>query len=360
MGNSLDLGNFQTVWKDDFTHDGSLNTSIFQRVWGDGNEFKFNNGLTLASDGNAAGFLTMDGSPGDSMGYGLYQATLSVPSNNQQPGIAVVLWPASNNFPGPEIDLMEQLNGQNYVTVHWDNGGTNYYQAYVCPGLDLTKPTTMAVDWEKSGITFYVNGQQLVQYGAGGSVPIPADASDGGQNEAFGAEVSGSGQQVTLYDMSYSKYTGGGGGGQPAAAQITPANTNSGTAQFAAAGNTNTGSSQSLATSAGTDILHGSAGLDTFTMNAAGSDGWAEITDFHGGDVALIVGFVQGQSSINWTDATDPNGQSGATANISLAGNGHTDLAVTFAGVSVADAQKFGSGEWHTGGGAPELGLWHV
>jgi hypothetical protein len=363
---TLNQADYQTVWSDNFTQDSSLNTGIFSRQWGDGSEFSFNNGLTLTSDGNAAGFLTQDGSAADSTGYGLYEATVSVPSNNQQPGIAVTMWPATNQWPGPEIDLVEQINGQAYMTVHWaDSSGNNDYSSTFLPNVDLTKPTTLAMDWESGSLTYYVNGQEVTHFASGGSVPIPSDAADGGQNEAFGAEVSSTyGSQLTLYDMSYSQYTGSssesGSSSNGGSTAITPDNTNPTTANFASSGDSSAGYAQSLATAAGTDILQGGYGLDTFAVDATNPDGWAEIDNFHSGDVLSILGFVAGQSTITWTTTTDPNGQSGATADISLAGNGTTNMAITFAGVSQSDAQNFGSGNWWSGNGTPELNLWHV
>ena len=365
MSATLDTSQFKTVWNDNFTQDSSLNTGLFTRQWGNGSEFSFGgNGMTLTSDGTAAGFLTQDGNSGDSYGYGLYQATVSMPTN-QSPGAYVSLWPASNNWPGPEIDLAELINGKPYLTVHWDNNGQNDYQAYFF-NADITKPTTIAVDWAASGLTFYVNGKQVVQYPAGGSVPVPKDAAHGGQNEAFGVGNSGpSGTTLTVSDMSYSAPTGGGGssGGSAAptaSAAITPQTTSQASATFQSSGSGGGAGNQSLSTSSGSHVLVGNGALDTFTIDATNGGGWAEIDNFHSGDVAHILGFVQGKSTITWTSATDPAGQSGATARISLNGNGHTDMAVTFAGSSVAAAQGFASGEWHTSDGTPYLSVWKV
>ncbi|HVC16700.1 MAG TPA: family 16 glycosylhydrolase, partial [Rhodanobacter sp.] len=308
-----------------------------------------------------AGFSTADFSASDSFGYGLYQATLSVPSNDQQPGVAVLLWPASNQWPGPEIDLAEQLNGQAYATVHWAgmNGG-DQYQSYVLPNVDLTSKTTIAVDWEPNSLTYFVNGQQVVQYSSGGPVPIPADAAHGGQNEAFGAQVGTTpGNQVTLYDMSYSTPNSTPSVGS--ASLITSQTTaGSSTAQFASTGDPGNNSGQTLYASPGTDVLLGGQGVDTFIVDATSTDGWAEIDNMHSGDVLNIIGFQPGRSTITWTTATDPNGQTGATADISLNGDGQTNAAVTFAGVSVTEAQGYASGNWHTASGTPLLAIWKV
>jgi len=203
---SLNLSKFTTVWQDNFTQDQSFNSTLFPVRWGDASEFTLDsNGLTITSNGNAAGFETPDYlGPTSSYGYGLYQVTFTMPTN-QAAGAYICLWPGTNQWPGPEIDLAEQLNGQPYLTVHWMGAdGSNQYQSYFF-NADLSKATTIALDWESTSLTFYVNGRQVVQYLAGGSVPIPKDAADGGENEAFGAgNVGPAGTSLTIQKMSYS------------------------------------------------------------------------------------------------------------------------------------------------------------
>jgi hypothetical protein len=201
-------------WSDNFTTDASLNSSLFPIRWGDAGEFSFGpNGLTLTSDGNAAGFLTSDLGASQSYGYGVYSATFTMPVN-QANGAYITLWPATNVWPGPEIDLAEQFSGRPYLTVHWKGSdGSNQYQSTFF-NANTSQPTTVAVDWEASSLTFYVNGQQVVQYQAGGPVPVPKDFADGGENEAFGTgNVGPAGTTVTVSNMSYSPSSGGSTGG---------------------------------------------------------------------------------------------------------------------------------------------------
>jgi hypothetical protein len=480
---SLNLANYTPVWNDNFGNDTQLNSSLFPIAWGDGGEYSFGNGgLTLTSDGNAAGFMTSDQGAGASFGYGLYQATFTMPQN-QAPGAYICLWPASNNWPGPEIDFVEQANGQQYFTVHWAGAdGSNQYQSTFF-NANVSQPTTVAADWEANGLTFYVNGQEAMQFPSGGAVPVPVDAAHGGENEAFGVgNVGPAGTSVTILDMSYSQLTGGGvtsgtgggggsssggsgsgssggtgggttggdtggGGSTPSAwinisdpgtvtaagggatqtvtisdpglttayaavfnsanqaesgwnpvaldasgtgsftanfqnsgdyvvavsdpntladsgwsapITITGGSVNGSPPSFLSSGDPNATSSQWLATTPGTDILQGGSGLDVFTVDATNPDGWAEIDNFHSGDVLSILGFQPGVSTIDWTTATDPNGQSGATAEISLAGNGQIDSAITLPGLSVGDAEALGSGNWQSASGTPELNLWRI
>jgi hypothetical protein len=196
---------YQNGWTDDFENQSSLDTALFPIHWGNSDEYSFgSNGLTLTSDGTAAGFMTSDQGAGNSSGYGLYQATFTMPVN-QASGAYICLWPSTNVWPGPEIDLTEQYNGQSYLTVHWEGSGdSNQSQSYVFAS-DLSKPTTVGVNWQANSLTFYVNGQEVVQYKSGGSVPIPKDYADGGENESFGVgNVGPKGTSVTVSSMSYS------------------------------------------------------------------------------------------------------------------------------------------------------------
>ena len=208
MSQTLNTSKFTTVWDDNFTKDSSLNTGRFPIHWGDSSEFAFINGLTLKSDGHSAGFMTPDTGPSAGNGYGLYQATFSMPHGQGAAGY-IDLWPASNVWPGPEIDFVEQnASGQAYATVHWSNNGQNSYTTKTFPSsVDVSHPTTVAVDWEASGLTFYVNGSMLASYPQGGSVPVPKDYAHGGQNLSFGAGMNGpSGSTLQIYDMSYSHH----------------------------------------------------------------------------------------------------------------------------------------------------------
>ena len=211
MSATLNTSAFTTVWDDNFAANSNINSSIFPRKWGDSREFAASNGgLTLTDDGNSAGFMQADGSANDGTGYGLYSITMK--ANSLTTGAYVCLWPATNNWPGPEIDLYETINGKPYVTVHWQGGNnSNHYQSYFMPSsFNAYSTNTIACDWESGSLTFYVNGQKLVGYTSGGSVPIPTDYAHGGQNESFGVGMQGgdNGASFTIYDMNYAKPTG--------------------------------------------------------------------------------------------------------------------------------------------------------
>ena len=197
-------------WNDDFTQDSGLNGGLFAMRWGNSSEFSFgSNGLTLTSNGNSVGFMTRDEGAGDGNGYGVFSATFSMPTH-QANGAYICLWPSNNSWPGPEIDLAEQYNGQPYLTVHWKGAsGGNDYQSVVFDA-DLSQPTTVSLNWQSSGLSFDVNGSQVAAFQSGGSVPVPKDYADGGQNESFGVGNYGPpGTSLTVSDMSYTPSTQG-------------------------------------------------------------------------------------------------------------------------------------------------------
>ena len=206
MSTTLDTADFKTVWNDDFQTSNGINGSIFPVQWGSG--FSSSSaGLTSVSNGSASGFMQADNGKTAGDGYGLYSATFTMPTaqENTGGGAYICLWPGTNAWPGPEIDFVEQGYGGEYATVHWagTNGANDYKSTEF--SANLSQPTTVAVDWEAGSLTYYVNGQELVSFAAGGSVPVPKDAADGGQNESFGFGNSGAkGATATVLDMSYS------------------------------------------------------------------------------------------------------------------------------------------------------------
>ena len=97
----------------------------------------------------------------------------------------------------------------------------------------------------------------------------------------------------------------------------------------------------------GSNYLTGGTGTDTFFTDARGSSVvWNTLNNFHVADAATLWGFMPGVSSYHWdTSVSGSPGATGATlrANI-VGGNGRTgdgiDASITFAGLSIAQAQK--------------------
>ncbi len=205
---------FSRVWADDFSQDSTLNRSLFPVMWGDATDFRFAAGaLTLTSyaakNWQALGFLQYDGGASAGQGYGLYQVSAALDAN-QGPGICLCLWPADNQWPGPELDLLESWDSSRqagFTSVHWKaaDGSDAYSSSSIT--LDLTQRHSYALDWEAGQLSYYVDGALL--FVVTGNVPL--DFAHGGINETFGAVVSAAGVNPTsrsvalhLYSMSYS------------------------------------------------------------------------------------------------------------------------------------------------------------
>ncbi|MDA8248868.1 MAG: family 16 glycosylhydrolase [Rhodospirillales bacterium] len=384
--------NYNQVFYDNFSGT-SLNGSNWPVMYGgtssngaftyDHGDVQVNNGLTINTTNSSGSWTTGGIGQGWTGGeYGLYQVEAKV-DPGQGTGPVILLWPDNNSWP-PEIDLLEAPNGQGdaYMTLHWaGSNGSNQYQT-IDTGVNVNSWHDYAVDWEPNQLTFYVDGKQIwsttqhipnqpMGLGISGFVAASNDSWYGGGPDS--TTPSSVGLHVAWASISEPGGNGGSGGGASGsngnasggsaagASPITSQTTTGGSAaSFTAAGDPSSSSGQTLYTSPGTDILQGGSGIDTFYVDATSPDGWAEIDNMHSGDVVNILGFNQFKSTITWTTATDPNGQTGATADISLNGDGHTDVAVTFAGVDQGTAQGFASGNWHTSGGTPYLSIWKV
>ncbi|CAH2601246.1 conserved protein of unknown function [Rhodovastum atsumiense] len=115
---------------------------------------------------------------------------------------------------------------------------------------------------------------------------------------------------------------------------------------------------QTLWTAPGVDVLVGGKGMDTFLVNAASPDGWASVRNFHHGDMVAVRGLdwkAGGRTS--WAEGTDPLGRSGATLNVDLHGSGHVDAAITFVGLSLAEAKGLAASPGSMNG--QPLVTWH-
>lgn len=111
----------------------------------------------------------------------------------------------------------------------------------------------------------------------------------------------------------------------------------------------------------GSNFLVGSAstdgGQDTFFLDGRGNaTTWDTLANFHAGDAVTLWGFVPGQSAMNWAASDGSGGYTGATIHAATAGAGTAvNASVTFAGVSLADAQSKFLLSSGTAGGIPYL-----
>lgn len=112
-----------------------------------------------------------------------------------------------------------------------------------------------------------------------------------------------------------------------------------------------------LAASSGHNVLDGGSGSnflvggtgsgsdDTFFMDGRGTGTvWSTITNFHGGDTTTLWGFVPGVTKLSWADGQGAPGYTGATLHADMLGNGSSEASLTFAGLTVAQAQAMVAG----------------
>lgn len=117
-----------------------------------------------------------------------------------------------------------------------------------------------------------------------------------------------------------------------------------------------TGGSNVLDGGGGSNFLSGATGADggkdNFFVDGRTGTTWGSILNFHPGDAMTLFGFQAGQSAFSWTASDGAAGFKGATIHAELGGAGTgTNASVTFAGVSLADAQsKFAISTGTTGG----------
>ena len=86
-------------------------------------------------------------------GYGLFSFTLSL-GQGDAPGAYALLWPGTDIWPGPELDLLEILpGGAAYSTIHYKGCGRvqPVRQSYFMDGVDVKQTHTYSLDWQAAG-----------------------------------------------------------------------------------------------------------------------------------------------------------------------------------------------------------------
>jgi len=137
-------------------------------------------------------------------------------------------WPASDVWPGPELDMVEiDYNGVPYATVHWKgDDGSNQMQSITMNGVDPTQVHTYAMDWQADHISFFVDGTLMGTF----TDHIPADYAHGGENEMLGVGMQtwwnngalDGNNWVTIYDASYTATSDGGSAVPVTPTPVTP------------------------------------------------------------------------------------------------------------------------------------------
>ncbi len=91
----------------------------------------------------------------------------------------------------------------------------------------------------------------------------------------------------------------------------------------------------------GSNFLTGGTGADTFFTDARSPGAvWNTIQNFHAGDAVTLWGFASGVSSYHWDATAGAAGSQGATLRADIVGGNGVDASITFAGMSISQAER--------------------
>jgi hypothetical protein len=217
---TLDAARFTPVWTEGF--DSSF--GHVSRVWGDVKVANSEATLTStkASGWQSSGMMVPPTGPDAGDGYGLYTITARI-DDAEGPGAYACLWPGTDVWPGPELDIFEKASAANnsgYSTIHRKGpDGGDWYEVYLFPTtIYLNQTHTYAMEWAADRISLYIDNTLIYSTNAN----VPKDFAHGGQDLAFGvgmqpgwaaSQQNADGTNVLhVFDMSYAA---------PAAAQPT-------------------------------------------------------------------------------------------------------------------------------------------
>lgn len=209
LAGTADLPAVTTMWSESF--DNGL--GALSRAWGPGIDLSVPGQLTIHStpDNQDSGAMVPPTGADAGNGYGLYSFTLSM-GQGDVPGAYALLWPGTDVWPGPELDLIEVLpGGEGYSTIHYKGAdGSNQFDGHSLGSVDVTGVHTYAMLWEAGRLSGFVDGALAWTT----TDHVPADYAHGGENSAPGIGMqtwwsadlqhgSGYDNSITLYDMSY-------------------------------------------------------------------------------------------------------------------------------------------------------------
>ncbi len=144
----------------------------------------------------------MEWATGRSAGHGYGTYTVEAKLDGNQPGPAIIFWPGDNQWPGQELDLAEITpdgSGRQYGTVHWNNNGSDAYNAQVYDGVSGGVFHDYTMVWEPGKITYLVDGQVKATF----TENVPVDFANGGMNNTIGFLNNNPNTSITVRDVSY-------------------------------------------------------------------------------------------------------------------------------------------------------------
>jgi hypothetical protein len=197
-GNIAPLIGFDQKWVESFDN-GDLGRMTTQ--WGKLDK-SVDGQITLHGSDGKSGFMVPANGPDTGDGYGLFTVTAEFASRLR--GGYIAGWPASNKWPGPERDLVENINGQSYATNHYSAGGKDAYESVFFPeGFDPTVPHNYQLLWLPDSQSLLIDGVEVATW----HKHLPKSFADGGENTSIGsgmdfADLSGP-NALTTYEVSY-------------------------------------------------------------------------------------------------------------------------------------------------------------
>jgi hypothetical protein len=144
----------------------------------------------------------MEWATGRSAGHGYGTYTVEAKLDGNEPGPAIIFWPGDNQWPGQELDLAEITpdgSGRQYGTVHWNNNGSDAYNAQVYDGVSGGVFHDYTMVWEPGKITYLVDGQVKATF----TDNVPVDYANGGMNNTIGFLNNNPDTAITVRDVSY-------------------------------------------------------------------------------------------------------------------------------------------------------------
>ncbi len=144
--------------------------------------------------------------PSSGHGYGTY--TVEAKLTGTQPGPAIVMWPGDNKWPGQEMDLVELLpngGGQQYATLHWDEGG-DAYVGKIFSGVSNNAWHQYQMVWEPGKVTINVDGKQQAVF----TDHVPTDYAHGGMNNTIGFLNTNANTSISVSQVDYVPLGGNG------------------------------------------------------------------------------------------------------------------------------------------------------
>jgi beta-glucanase (GH16 family) len=190
-------------------------------------------------------------------GYGTYTVTAKITGN--EPGPAILLWPGDDQWPGQEIDLVENAHdgsGRQYGTVHWNSNGKDAFKTEMFEGVKGGVFHDYQLIWAPGKITFKVDGRDM------GSITshVPKDFDHGGMNNTIGVLNNNPDTSITVSHIDFKPL----GSSDPAPAPEPEA------APAPAPSTGNGGGSSSGGSSGGAVDWHAVAAQVTANFNATG------------------------------------------------------------------------------------------